>query len=402
VADKKTVVLAFSGGLDTSFCAVWLREELGADVVPVTVDTGGFSRGERARLTARASALTPIPLVWRDARHTLFNEFILPLLYGNCLKGGVYPYCVAAERSLQTREVARVAREIGASAVAHGSTGAGNDQVRMDGILKAIAPDLDILTPVRDLRISREQETAYLQRKGIRIEDTHRAFSINRGMWGTTCGNRALQNEKDGDAFDSLLADRKPPGGRFALKIALHQGRPVAVNHRKMSGPRLVEWLNREGGRRGVGIGLHTGTTALGIKGRIAFEAPAAVILIRAHHELEKVVLTRDELFWKGVLAEVYGDFLHRGLYLHPLLREIEAFLTASQHRVTGVVSGFLSDGEARFTAVNSPFSLFAAPDATYGERAAWSSDFVKGFIQFHNLETIMSHRQGGGADGSA
>jgi argininosuccinate synthase len=396
----RKIVLAFSGGLDTSFCLVWLREELGAEVIPVTVDTGGFRRGDRARLAARARALGAKSLVWRDARDALFNEYLLPLIYGNCLKGGVYPYCVAAERTVQAREVAGVARTMGADTVAHGSTGAGNDQVRFDGILKAAAPDLEILTPIRDTRITRDEEVAYLRKKGFAVEPTEQRFSVNRGMWGMTYGNRALQNEKDGTAFEALWSTRQGAKGQLPLDITFESGKPTALNGKKMRGARLVERLNRDGSRWRIGLGLHTGTTALGIKGRIAFEAPAATILIRAHQELEKAVLTRDELFWKGVLGEVYGDFLHRGLYLHPLLREIEAFLKMSQRRVTGVVSGFLAPGEVHFTAVDAPFSLFR-DHATYGEEAAWSPEAVKGFIHFHHLETLMTCRQGGGADGN-
>ncbi|MHA2641747.1 MAG: argininosuccinate synthase [bacterium JZ-2024 1] len=398
MAPKKVVVLAFSGGLDTSFCAVWLRKELGADVVPVTVDTGGFERGDRARITARARSLCTRPLIWRDARHTLFRQYLRYLIFGNCLKGAVYPYCVSAERSIQATEVARVALRIGANAIAHGSTGAGNDQVRFDGALKALAPKTEILTPVRDLRMSRNEEIQYLRASGVEVEDIHRAFSVNRGMWGTTFGNRDLQDPRNAEAVEAIYGARKPKADRLDLTLSFRQGIPESVNGIRMTAVRLIHWLNREGGIRGAGFGVHTGTTVLGIKGRIAFKAPAATLLIRAHMELEKNVLTRDELFWKGILGEIYGDFLHRGLAFHPLMREIEAFLTTSQVRVSGAVHGFIESAQFHITAVDSPFSLFRG-EAVYGESADWSPEAIKGFIHFHHLETQMTRSKGGGSD---
>lgn len=396
MAERK-VVLAFSGGLDTSFCLVWLREEKAAEVVPVTVDTGGFSATERKAIEKRARELGAPGLHWIDGRKKLFGRFLTYLIFGNCLKGGVYPYSVSAERTLQAEEVVAVARRVGATAVAHGSTGAGNDQVRFDGVIRVVAPALEILTPVRDLMISRDEEIRYLRKKGYSVSPARQAFSINRGLWGTTYGNRDLQDVRSGKAFDALYSKNHTARGRKNFALEFEHGVPVCFNGRRMEGYALVETLNRVGAPWKIGFGLHTGTTALGIKGRIAFHAPAAWLLIRAHQELEKTVLTRDELFWKGILGEVYGDFLHRGLYLHPLLREIEAFLKTSQEHVTGKVSGFLASGEAFVTAVDSPFSLFDAGKATYGEGAPWSPEEVKGFIRFHHLETTLSSTRGGG-----
>lgn len=396
MAESK-IVLAFSGGLDTSFCLVWLREEKGAEVIPVTVDTGGFSAVERKSIEKRSHELGGRNFQWMDGRKELFDRFLTYLIYGNCLKGGVYPYSVSAERTLQAEKVVGVARREGALAVAHGSTGAGNDQVRFDGIIRTVAPALEIITPVRDLKISRDEEIQYLRRKGYAVNSKRKEFSINRGMWGATFGNRELQNVRSGKAFGVLYSGNPAAKGRRNFAVAFEKGVPVAFNGKKMEGHTLVETLNRQGAPWNIGFGLHTGTTALGIKGRIAFQAPAAWLLIRAHQELEKVVLTRDELFWKGVLGEVYGDFLHRGLYLHPLEREIEAFLKQSQERVTGKVSGFLVPGEVFVTAVDSPFSLFDAGRATYGEGASWGPEEVKGFIKFHHLETALAAGKGGG-----
>lgn len=395
MTDKRICVLAFSGGLDTTFCAKWLMEEYGLEVVPVTVDTGGFTRQDRTRLATLVRQLGTRDLVWRDARKTLFEEFLTYLIFGNCLKGGVYPFCVAAERTIQAREVAAVAREIGAHAVAHGSTGAGNDQIRFDGILSTLASDLDLLTPIRDLRVSREDEIRYLRRHGVIINEKIHEYSINRGMWGTTYGHRGFQNERDDASLEALSNSRPRSETPLTLKIGFVRGKPTSVDATKMPGYRIVDHLNRLGGALGVGWGIHIGTSTLGIKGRIAFQAPAATILIWAHRELEKVVLTRDELFWKGVLAEVYGDFLHRGLYLHPLMREIEAFLVSSQTRMTGEVSVRLSPGEVWVTSVDSPFSLFDE-QATYGESASWAPEAVKGFIKFHHLESLLSYRRAG------
>ena len=391
------VVLAFSGGLDTTFCLLWLKETLGARVVSVNVDTGGFSAPELADISARARKLGAHEHRTIDARAELFERFARVLIQGNVLRGRVYPLSVAAERVLQADRVARLALELGADALAHGSTGAGNDQVRFDGVFHALAPELPIHAPIRTLGWKRDQEVAWLAERGVKIPAKTAVYSVNAGLWGTTVGGRETH-----DPWTSVPESAYPApseGLRTApcdVTISFAKGVPVALDGRRRAGPALVAELHALGRAYGLGRGVHLGDTVLGIKGRIGFEAPAPLLLINAHQELEKLVLTRWQCFWKNQLADFYGQLLHEGLYFDPVMRDIEALITSSQERVDGQVRLRLSPGRFEVGGVRSPFSLMDAQSAAYGETSKlWSGEEAAGFSKLHGLAMSLAMKAG-------
>ncbi|HET9300320.1 MAG TPA: argininosuccinate synthase domain-containing protein, partial [Candidatus Polarisedimenticolaceae bacterium] len=337
----KPVVLAFSGGLDTSFCVPYLRETLGRPVITVTVDTGGLDALSRKELASRAEALGAAEHVLVDARRPYFDDVLRFLIYGNVRRGGVYPLCVGAERAVQAREVARAARALGADTVAHGSTGAGNDQVRFEVALRACAPELALLAPIRDEARSRAEELAYLAARGLPAPPHGAAYSVNRGLWGTTIGGReTLSSEMPLPESAWILTrgafDAPRPLERHTL--AFVRGIPAAWDGTPCDPVTLLEQVERTAAPFGIGRGIHLGETILGLKGRVAFEAPAAEALLLAHRELEKLVLTARQARLKDLVAETYGDLVHGGFATDPAARDAEALLAASQERVTGEV----------------------------------------------------------------
>ncbi len=395
------VVLAFSGGLDTSFCVPWLKERLGGEVVTVTVDTGGLDAGARRDLEARALALGASGHRLVDARARYFDETLSFLVMGNVLRGNVYPLCVGAERGLQARVVADVAREVGAKAVAHGSTAAGNDQVRFEIALRTLAPDLEILAPIRDGGFSRSDEVDYLAARGIPWPSGRAAYSVNSGLWGCTIGGKETSDTVEPlpeeawvltrGAFDRPLAPE-------VHAVAFERGIPLALDGVALPPVELIERLNAEAGRYGIGRGIHLGETILGVKGRVAFEAPAATVLIAAHRELEKLVLTARQQRIKDQVAAVYGDLVHEGQSLEPACRDIEALLLRSQDRVTGTVRVLFRAGAAFVEGVASPHSLRAASSAVYGEAAAeWTAADARGFSRMLAIPGMLHARAGGG-----
>ena len=370
----KRVLLAYSGGLDTSFLVAWLVRHEGHDVTAVTVDCGGLSAEEQAEIGERARALGASDFRVIDGRADLFEGVLRWLVAGNVKRGQVYPLSVGAERGLQAQRVAQLAAEEGFDALAHGCTAAGNDQVRFEAALAVVAPRLEVLAPVRDLGLARQEQIAWLEEQGLPVPPAGGRYSINAGLWGLTIGG--------GEMLDSVLplpedawVWTKGGGGEGHLSVTFEGGRPVALDGVALDPVTLIETLNHRAGRLGVGRGYHLGDTVLGIKGRIAFEAPAAELLIAAHRELEKLVLTEDQRFWKDHLGEVYGRRLHQGLFHDPFMRDVEAFLGSSQHAVEGVVHLSLVAGRAVVTGVESSHSMLAASDAAYGERAAAGSD---------------------------
>ncbi|HAM35448.1 MAG TPA: argininosuccinate synthase [Elusimicrobia bacterium] len=390
---KPRIVLAFSGGLDTTFCLVWLQKEKNADVFTVTVDTGGFTPDEAGLIAAHARRLGSAQHRTIDGRDEVFSRFIVPLIWGNVLRGRVYPLSVAAERVLQAQLVARVAKGIGADAVAHGSTGAGNDQVRFDAAFGVEAPGLPIMTPVRDLAWSRERETQYLAGHGVTVPAKTSTYSVNAGLWGTTVGGKETH-----DPWTEVPAAAYPSTGKDAaarpmdIVIGFEKGVPVSVDDRPYKGVAVVEKLHALGRLYGLGRGVHIGDTVLGIKGRIGFEAPAPLMLIAAHLELEKLVLTRWQSFWKNHLAEFYGQMLHEGLFFDPALRDIEALMASSQETVTGQARVRLEPGCFAVTGVRSPHSLMAAQAAAYGETTGlWSGADAAGFARLHALPMTLA-----------
>ncbi len=391
---KPTIVLAYSGGLDTTFCVLWLQEELGADVVTVTVDTGGFSAEELAAIAARAKSLGAVEHRTIDGRAEVFSRFAVPLIQGNVLRGRVYPLSVAAERVLQAEIVARAARELGADGVAHGSTGAGNDQVRFDAVFQVLLPQVKLHAPIRDLGWSRPQEQEYLTQHGVPVPAKTVSYSVNAGLWGTTVGGGQTHDpwtEVPDSAFPSATGTA-PAEGREAV-IGFDKGVPVSLDGKPMDGVALVQALHALGREYGVGRGIHMGDTILGIKGRIAFEAPAPLMLIGAHTELEKIVLTRWQSFWKNQLGEFYGQMLHEGLYFDPVMRDIEAMIASSQDAVTGEARLRLRPGRFEVTGVKSPRSMVAGA-AVYGETTRlWTGPEAAGFAKLHSLPMTLAAR---------
>jgi argininosuccinate synthase len=389
----KTIALAFSGGLDTSYCLPRLAEQ-GWTVHTVYVDTGGSTAEERAAIERQAMAVGAARHHAVDARQAVFDRFVTYLVQGNVLRGEVYPLSVAAERTQQALSVLDVARAIGATAIAHGSTGAGNDQVRFDIAFRVLAPEIEVVTPIRDEGLTREKAIAFLEQRGLPVPPKAGAYSINKGLWGTTWGGGWTHDTWAGPP-DELI---EPPAGTTAreLVIGWERGVPVSIDGVVSSGPDLVRQLGDLAQHYGAGRGIHVGETALGIKGRIGFEAGAALILIAAHRELEKLVLTKWQTFWKDQLGRFYGDRLHEGHYFDPALRDIEALLTSSQQRVTGDTRVRLAPGRFHVLGTRSPHSLMDPRVATYGEEnRLWSGEEARAFSRISAIPELLAARAG-------
>jgi argininosuccinate synthase len=390
------VVLAFSGGLDTSFCAAWLRRERGADVVTVTVDTGGLERGALEAVAAQSAAAGASQHLEIDAKRRVWENFVSFLVRGNVLRGAAYPVSVAAERTQQAVEVARVARQLGADAVAHGSTGAGNDQVRFDIAFAVLLPGVPIIAPVRELGLERPQAEAQLREWGVPVPEGASRYSVNAGLWGTTFGGGWTHDPWQGPPADAWpeIADRVPAAAE--LEIGWAGGLPVSLDGRALEGPELVEALDRRLRAYRIGRGIHLGETVLGIKGRIGFEAAAAVVLIAAHRELEKLVLTRWQSFWKDHLAQFWGDRLHEGQAFDPAMRDIEALISSSQRRVSGDTRVRLEEGRFSVTGVRSPHGLINPEVARYGEsHALWTGEDARAFAAVAGLPSRLAAAAG-------
>ena len=391
------IVLAFSGGLDTTFCAAWLTTERGADVTTVIVNTGGMSRADLDRVAAQSRAAGAAAHREVDARAAVYDRFVATLIRGNVLRGGVYPVSVAAERTQQAIEVAKVARELGADSVAHGSTGAGNDQIRFDVAFRVLLPGVAIVTPIRELGLKREAAMAWLEARGIPVPAGASRYSVNRGLWGTTLGGGWTHDPwaaPPPDAWGEGLAGAEQGG---EVTIAWRTGLPAALDGVEMPGPDLVEALAERLAPFAIGRGIHIGETVLGIKGRIGFEAGAAIVLVHAHRELEKLVLTRWQSFWKDHVAQFWGDRLHEGQAFDPVMRDIEAMISSSQRRVAGETRVRLAPGSFAVDGVRSPNSLMDASVARYGEsNALWSGDEAEAFAKIVSIPSILSARRGG------
>lgn len=386
------IALAFSGGLDTSYCVPRLGER-GYAVHTVFVNTGGTTPAEAAAIRAQALAVGAAAHHEIDARALVFDRFVRVLIQANVLRGEVYPLSVAAERTQQAISVIEVARQIGASAVAHGSTGAGNDQIRFDIALRVLAPDLGIVTPIRDEALSRDASIAYLTERGLPVPARSGAFSINRGLWGTTWGGGWTHDSWAPPPAELLdpPADAPAPAD---LVIGWEGGVPVSLDGTALAGHELVDALAGHAASYGIGHGIHVGETALGIKGRIGFEAGAALILIAAHRELEKLVLTRWQTFWKDHLGRFYGDRLHEGHYFDPALRDIEALVASSQQRVIGETRVRLAPGRFVVSGARSPFSMMDQSVATYGEEhRLWTGAEAEAFARVGAIPDLLAMR---------
>ncbi len=386
------LALAFSGGLDTSYCVPRLIER-GYRVHTVFVNTGGTTPEQCAAIRTQAMAVGAAEHHEVDARALVFDRFVKVLIQANVLRGEVYPLSVAAERTQQAMSVVDVARQIGAAAVAHGSTGAGNDQVRFDIALRVLAPELEIVTPIREESLSREQSIAYLEARGLPVPPKSGAFSINRGLWGTTWGGGWTHDTWAAPPAELLDPPADAPAATDHV-IGWEEGVPLSLDGLGMSGHELVDTLTGLVAQYGIGHGIHVGETALGIKGRVGFEAGSALILIGAHRELEKLVLTKWQTFWKDQLGRFYGDRLHEGHYFDPALRDIEAMVASSQRKVSGETRVRLAPGRFLVTGARSPYSMMDPAVATYGEENhLWTGDEAKAFARVGAIPELLVMR---------
>lgn len=397
--DSSPIILAFSGGLDTSFCVPWLKENYNRDVITATVDTGGIDADAAAALAKRSAELGAIEHVLIDSKAKFFDEVIRYLVAGNVRRGQLYPLCVGAERGLQAEQLAKIATDRGATTVAHGCTAAGNDQVRFEVALRTLNPGLEVLAPVRDNSWVREEQLAYLEQHELPLPAQGSAYSINRGLWGITIGGQETLTSQAGlpESAWVLSADAfTAPLDPSSHTLEFVKGVPVSLDGEAMPAVALIEALEALGGAYGIGRGIHLGDTVLGTKGRVAFEAPAADILLTAHRELEKLVLSAQQARIKDSVAAVYGDLIHEGKQLDLACRDIEALLLSSQERVTGVVHFELRPGNLFITGTDSPHSLLAATRGVYGESAGeWSPADALGYSKVLSLTGSLQTRAG-------
>lgn len=389
------VLLAFSGGLDTSYCARYLAVDLGMEVHSVLVDTGGFSADERARIEARAHTCSVASHTTLDRTHVLYDTVLRHCIAGNVLKNDTYPLSVSAERIVQAIAIAEHARVIGATHIAHGSTGAGNDQIRFDVIFRIMCADLKVLTPIRDKRLSREDEIAYLLTHGVQGDWSKSAYSINQGIWGTTIGGKETLTSSQplpDEAWPSHATMHEANPAPRTIRVGFEHGQPCSLDDVGMDPVDIIRALNNMGATYGIGRDMHVGDTIIGIKGRVAFEAPAAMMLIKAHHALEKHVLTKWQLNLKDQLSMWYGQLLHEGQFLEPAMRSIEAFFDDTQRTVTGTVDLALSALTFFVLGITSPHDMMRSAFATYGEmNLAFSGDDAKGFAAIAAVSTMIN-----------
>ncbi|MFA5713652.1 MAG: argininosuccinate synthase [Bacteroidales bacterium] len=380
--ENRAVVLAFSGGLDTSFCIPYLKNERGLEVHTITVNSGGFSANEEKELENRALALGATSHRTVNVVEEFYQKGIKYLLFGNILKNGTYPLSVSSERVFQALKVLEFVKEIDAPYVAHGSTGAGNDQIRFDIIFEIMSPQTKIIAPIRELSLSRKEEIEYLKKCGVELSWESAKYSINKGIWGTSVGGAETLNSwgvLPQEAFPSQVVE----SGSRRVKIQFTQGEPTALDGVEDTPLKIIEQLNEIGSKYGVGRGMHTGDTIIGMKGRLGFEAPAATVLIKAHHLLEKHVLTKKQLYWKEQLANQYGELMHEAQYLEPVMRDIEGFLQDTQRNVTGWVEVELSPYRFEVLASSSPYDLMNSKFGEYGEtNSSLTGQDVAGFTK--------------------
>ena len=387
------IVLAYSGGLDTTYCVAWLTREKDAEVVTVTVDTGGMDAAEQERIAVQARAAGAVEHQRIDARQKVWDNFISTLVRGNVLRGAVYPVSVAAERTQQAVEVARLAQEIGADAIAHGATGAGNDQVRFDIAWHVLVPEMPIVAPVREYGVEREDSIAFLERHGLDVPPGSGRYSVNQGLWGVTLGGGWTHDAWQAPPEDAWPGDSdSPAAGPSDLTIGWEAGLPVTLGDETLPGPELVEALDARLAPHRIGRGIHLGETVLGIKGRIGFEAGAAQVLVAAHRELEKLVLTRLQSFWKDHLAQFWGDRLHEGQAFDPVMRDVEAMIESSQRRVIGDTRVRLGEGRFLVDGVRSPHSLMDRTAGTYGEsNRLWTGEEARAFASIAGIPSRLA-----------
>ncbi len=392
--ENKKVVLAYSGGLDTTYCAIYLKKIKGLEVDALTVNTGGFSSEEMKGIEKRAKALGVASFKSVDVTEDYYRSCIRYLIFGNVLKNATYPLSVSAERMVQAIAVAKYVEETGAAYVAHGSTGAGNDQVRFDMVFSGMVPEATILTPIRDLKLSREEEIQFLKDQGIEMNFEKAKYSINKGLWGTSVGGRETLNSKDylpENAWPTPLTEHEAK----KISLSFEKGELKSVNEKIFDHPvRAIQYLQSIGQPFAIGRDIHVGDTIIGIKGRVGFEAAAPLIIIKAHHLLEKHTLTKWQLYWKDQLSAWYGNWLHEGQMLDPTMRNIEKFLEDSQSTVTGRVFVTLEPYRFTITGIESSHDLMNTRFGAYGEmNTGWTGDDVKGFAKIFGNQTAIFHK---------
>ncbi|PZX54919.1 argininosuccinate synthase [Algoriphagus chordae] len=390
----KKIVLAYSGGLDTTFCALHLSKELGYEVHAVLVNTGGFSEEELTDIEERAKGLGVASFKTLHVMDTYYNEVIKYLVFGNVLKNQTYPLSVSAERILQAKSLAEYAKSIGAKAVAHGSTGAGNDQVRFDMIFQTIVPDIEIVTPIRDLKLSRAEEIEYLKKHGVSMNFEKAAYSINKGIWGTSVGGKETLTSSDylpEEAWPIQATETEP----LELILSFEKGELKGVDGKKYEDSvEAIQALQALAAPYGIGRDIHVGDTIIGIKGRVGFEAAAPLIIIKGHQLLEKHTLTKWQLFWKNQLAEFYGNHLHEGHYLDPVMRNMEEFMASTQTYVTGEVRVLLQPFRFTLLGITSNHDLMSNKFGSYGEmNKGYTAEDVKGFTRILGNQTSIFHK---------
>ena len=390
----KKVVLAYSGGLDTTFCALHLSKDLGHEVHAVLVNTGGFSAQELQDIEQRAHALGVASFRILDVVQDYYQSVIRYLVYGNVLKNDTYPLSVSAERIVQAKSIAEYAISIGAQAVAHGSTGAGNDQVRFDMIFQILAPEVEIITPIRDLKLSRQEEIDYLKKHGVSMNFEKAAYSVNKGIWGTSVGGKETLTSSDflpESAWPTPVTENEPK----EVKLTFVQGQIKGIDGVSYSSSvDAILKLQSLAAPYGIGRDIHVGDTIIGIKGRVGFEAAAPLIVIKAHQLLEKHTLTKWQAYWKKQVAEFYGNHLHEGHFLDPVMRNFETFLESTQEQVSGEVRVLLQPYRFTLLGITSDHDLMSAKFGSYGEmNKGYTGEDVKGFTRILGNQTAIFHK---------
>jgi len=397
---SKKVVIGFSGGLDTSYCVKYFTEELNYEVHSIIVNTGGFTKEELAEIEQHAKALGVTSHTTIDATKSYYNTIVKYLIYGNVLKNNTYPLSVSAERVSQALHIAEHVKKIGADAVAHGSTGAGNDQVRFDMIFHIMIPGVEIITPIRDMQLSRQEEIDYLKSKGVKMNFEKSVYSINKGLWGTSVGGKETLSSNGmlpEEAWPTPLTKHEPE----QVKLHFEKGELTGINDKSFDHPvEAIQYLQTIAGPFAIGRDVHVGDTIIGIKGRVGFEAAASVLIIKGHLALEKHVLTKWQLTLKTQLADFYGNWLHEGQLLDPVMRDIEAFFISSQQHVTGDVFIQLMPYRFQVSGIESVFDLMSSKFGKYGEmNTGWSGQDVRGFSKIFGNQTAIYHAVKNSAD---
>ncbi len=391
---KRSVVVGFSGGLDTTFCVKYLTIEKGYEVHSVVVNTGGFSTTELEQIEAHAYRLGVTTHTTIDAVKSYYDKIIKFLVYGNVLKNNTYPLSVSAERLSQALFIAEHVKKMNASAVVHGSTGAGNDQVRFDMVFNIMIPGVEIITPIRDMKLSREEEITYLKSKGVVMNFEKSVYSINKGLWGTSVGGKETLNSKGmlpEEAWPTQVTESETRN----IELEFEMGELISVDGENFDHPtKAIQKVQLIAGAYGIGRDIHIGDTIIGIKGRVGFEAAAPMVIIKAHHALEKHVLTKWQLNWKDQLALFYGNWLHEGQILDPVMRDMEAFLESTQQNVTGKVFVELVPYRFQITGIESKFDLMSSKFGKYGEmNNGWTGEDVRGFTKIFGNQTMIYHQ---------